>query len=362
VKTEKILKHIAAETGFQEKAIAEKIENIKNNGPVVPFKLEIHVHEDCFCNCLFCINKEWRNQKNKKELEQANLDGNVLEKIVSEAKELNINSISFSGGGEPLLNPNTLQAIKKANSLGLSTKLVTNGVLLDEKAFGILLDCSHLRVSISAASEEKFQEVQNSDIKITLKELFDKVKNFIEKRNKLGKKVEVWLSYQIIKNNSTEIEKFVTLAENAGVDGILFEFPYCVRKELMCSEEEAKNAKKTIQETAEKHKNELKISFSEETLDYLENNEKRFSHCLAPYFKLTIASNGHIFPCCQMADQGGSNHRQYSLGRLDQKTGLKKILTSENAKEKVREINPKECPDCIPSELKINNFLGELKI
>lgn len=44
-----------------------------------------------------------------------------------------INSIDFSGGGEPLLQPHLQQWLKEAKAAGCETGFLTNGLLLDEK-------------------------------------------------------------------------------------------------------------------------------------------------------------------------------------------------------------------------------------
>lgn len=54
-----------------------------------------------------------------------------LTKLIEEAKDLDFNEVSFTGG-EPLLYPGLCQLIKLSQSLGLKTDLATNGSLLNQ--------------------------------------------------------------------------------------------------------------------------------------------------------------------------------------------------------------------------------------
>ena len=98
----------------------EKIENIIKLGVLV-------CNKGCNANCSFCAGKQHRTRNP--------FDFNRLKSILNENR--NIQEISISGGGEPLLQPEdiskTLDVIKESNLPDLkSIKLYTNGILLKE--------------------------------------------------------------------------------------------------------------------------------------------------------------------------------------------------------------------------------------
>jgi uncharacterized Fe-S cluster-containing radical SAM superfamily enzyme len=84
-------------------------------------------NKGCNANCSFCAGKQHRTNEP--------FDFNLFEKILNDNKD--IQEISISGGGEPLLQPEnitqTLYLIKKSDLPNLkSIKLYTNGILLNQ--------------------------------------------------------------------------------------------------------------------------------------------------------------------------------------------------------------------------------------
>ncbi len=55
----------------------------------------------------------------------------------------------FEGGGEPLINKHTLEALRLANDLGIKTAMSTNGRLLTPE---IAASVDYLRVSLNAGT------------------------------------------------------------------------------------------------------------------------------------------------------------------------------------------------------------------
>lgn len=76
--------------------------------------------------------------------------------IVDRVGEAGIKRIIFTGGGEPLINPYTLDGMQYAKESGLSTALFTNGSLLNKEKADKLLDINpaFVRISLNAGSEE----------------------------------------------------------------------------------------------------------------------------------------------------------------------------------------------------------------
>ncbi|MBI5399342.1 radical SAM protein [Candidatus Saganbacteria bacterium] len=78
----------------------------------------------CSAACEFC--SCWQNEAAANKIEEKPLDLRPL-------RRAGINIINITGG-EPLLSPHLLPVLQQAKSLGLRTKLITNGIIYAEKA------------------------------------------------------------------------------------------------------------------------------------------------------------------------------------------------------------------------------------
>ncbi|MDI6414467.1 radical SAM protein [Solobacterium moorei] len=78
--------------------------------------------------------------------------------LLNELADLKVKSVEFSGGGEPTTHPDIIEIIRHAKSLGLNIGIVTNGNSL-EKLFPVLDAFTFIRISLDAATKDKYQFV-----------------------------------------------------------------------------------------------------------------------------------------------------------------------------------------------------------
>ena len=145
----------------------------------------------CNLECVMCY-QGFRNDAKK-----STLDENILDKIFSDFKENNLNSLMLSTS-EPLLFKNINQVLKRAEDAGImDIFLFTNGVLLNEKNTKMILESpvTRLFVSIDGYSEETYNKVRipvSKRLKLEndrLSKLEKNIRYFMEQREK--KKLEL---------------------------------------------------------------------------------------------------------------------------------------------------------------------------
>jgi len=128
----------------------------------------------CNFNCIYCHN-EWE----EKEKPFEKIDKELIESIISSAKELGASKIDITGG-EPLLEINRVKIIleisKKQN---LWTSITTNGFYLKEN-LDELKKCGlkEIHIHIPSLNSEKYREIMrgNSD----LDKVLDAIKSSVE--------------------------------------------------------------------------------------------------------------------------------------------------------------------------------------
>lgn len=73
-----------------------------------------------------------------------------------------VQSIDFTGSGEPLLNPHLFDWLTEAGNHGCQTGFLTNGLLLDNGAIGRLLEAAPewIGFSVDAAEKELYERIR----------------------------------------------------------------------------------------------------------------------------------------------------------------------------------------------------------
>ncbi len=130
-----------------------------------PLVVMIDLTSNCNQNCIFCYRSGppmLMPDGKPKFLKPGN-----FEKICKELKELNVFSITLTGG-EPTLNPNFIEAVHLLKQFGFSVTIVTNGTGITEKninRLAQLLDptCDKVELSFNAASAQVFQAINRTD-------------------------------------------------------------------------------------------------------------------------------------------------------------------------------------------------------
>jgi MoaA/NifB/PqqE/SkfB family radical SAM enzyme len=150
------------------------------------------------------------------EANRINLNYDVYQSLLCELRELRTKSITFTGGGEPLVHPKIGCMIKDALKMGFELGLVTNGVMLDkiEEHIDKFL---FIRVSLDSYTREMYEEVKGGDF-------FDKVIENIKMA--LTKNKTVGLSYVVNDKNNQRLELAQELADELGVAYIQFKPAY----------------------------------------------------------------------------------------------------------------------------------------
>lgn len=133
-----------------------KVDNILKGRAQFPITCEIDPSNYCQNNCKWCIYADYLKRN------RIHLDFNLFRSTIIQLKEGGCKSITFTGGGEPLMNPYISAMISLAASYGFQLGLITNGVLLNE-----IVDQLHhfdfIRVSLDATTTETYKRTKGTN-------------------------------------------------------------------------------------------------------------------------------------------------------------------------------------------------------
>lgn len=173
----------ARKIGFYYALVKESI----LKGWVKPITCEIDPSNSCNLDCSFCIYKQLDDE--------THLSLELYKKILGDLRDCEVKSITFTGGGEPLLNPRINEMIEVSSDFKLG--LITNGVLLDKIRPKLLKRFEFVRVSLNAGTPKTYKN-------ITGKDLFSRVIKNIHSLKKHIK--QLGISFVVTKENIDEID------------------------------------------------------------------------------------------------------------------------------------------------------------
>ena len=111
-----------------------KIQKYLKTGNVDPITIEVDPSNACNHSCPFCISGHIHLSKFKgtKFFDRRMMKKEVLMSLVKDIVKMDIQSLSWTGGGEPTQNPHLKEAIKyiKKNS-NIEMGMFTNGTMLE---------------------------------------------------------------------------------------------------------------------------------------------------------------------------------------------------------------------------------------
>lgn len=131
-----------------------------------PFSLYIFPTTFCNFKCSYCAHSQGNEEmKNQYGFVMENMAMETFEKIVVQLKEFpgKFKVISLTGHGEPMINKNLPDMIKKLKEAEVTERIevISNGSLLTRECSDQLIDAGLdiLRISLQGLSAEKYEEV-----------------------------------------------------------------------------------------------------------------------------------------------------------------------------------------------------------
>jgi MoaA/NifB/PqqE/SkfB family radical SAM enzyme len=319
--SDKILKHLG------------RVSDWLNGENTPPITVELDMTNICSHRCQECVVNYFRIN------DRSFLAPRLAKKIILQLAKNKIKGLIFTGGGEPLCNPCTLDMVKLARSKGLDVGFITNGSLLDYKSSSVLLNnCTWLRVSLDAGSPRVFKLTHGLD-----RNEFDKIIKNIALLVKIKKKIKslctIGIGFLTSDYTKPDMLKATLLASRLGVDYLQFrpmqihnggKFGYHwtdVHSEI---EKCMKHSSNGFQVLCSQYKYEMinDIRFG-----------RYYKKCYGQQFATVISASGKMYICCHTR-----GYEKYCIGDLNRQK-FKEIWDSKRRQDAIKSIDFK---DCIP--------------
>ena len=163
-------------------------------------QLDLELNGGCNYACPMCPQASGREKNFLRKLPFS-----VFEKIVADAKQYGLDTVSLHGSGEPTLNADMPDFVRHVKSQGVRCISFTNGYRLGQKMARGLIEAGLdvLRVSAIGYNRESYAHWMSVDAFETVRE---NVRGFVELNRRMGGKSEVHLYHLVIDAERTEDE------------------------------------------------------------------------------------------------------------------------------------------------------------
>jgi len=259
----------------------------------LPAAIDVEPNVRCNLKCEMCQVTTWSRQ-------QPDLEPDALEAILDQFPT--VVKVKLQGMGEPTMNRDYPELVKRARARGLYVQTTTNGTLLGKDRGRQLLDSGidQINVSIDGATAATHEAIRaGSSFERTL----ENVRAMVQRRGSARAPIiEAWCVGQ--KANAHELPDLVRLVKELGLDRLSVQHDLTDwGKEEFRDRVEERNLESDLDhwiERARKVAAEVGLSFdlhSGNRFD-LDKGER----CPWPWTSTYVTAEGKISPCCFLAD------------------------------------------------------------
>lgn len=276
----------------------DRIRDLRAGKDIVPTHVQIILSDLCNQNCHFCAyrmdggfsTEKFADDKGNKNPNRMIPTAKAKE-ILDDCAALGVGAIEFTGGGEPTVHPQCFEIIEYAQSLGMETGLVTNGVRL--KAHPAVENLTWLRISLDAGQEETYEKIRDS-------KAWHKVMACLKMAGTLVKPY-VGVGFVVTRENYRELAQACRIVKDAGIPYVRVSAMFSTGGELYYVGierwiEDQIAAAKELQDDTFKV-----VDFFADRVNDLRMKAPEYSFCGEQQFVLYIGGDQKVYTCCTNA-------------------------------------------------------------
>jgi sulfatase maturation enzyme AslB (radical SAM superfamily) len=335
----------------------DRIEAMRDGYQVVPAQVQLILSDLCNQDCHFCSYRMSGGLSSEQFPENGNKNPNrkiPTEKaieILNDCASLGVGAIQFTGGGEPTVHPDHLQLFEYAQTLGLETSLVTNGILLRDGWEYILPKMKWIRVSVDAANEAQYGSVRrvNPSLYYTV---LTHIKQLASEIQKQGTDCLLGVGYVLTKENWTDVYEGVARLRDTGAHNVRLSamFSDAGKSYYEGVYDQIKDAIERVKELATPEFSVVDL-FGDRINDLVQHSPD-YDFCGYQQFNMYIGGNLRVYRCCTTAY---TKH-----GEVGDLTGqsLASWFYSQQKTNSYAHFSPRTCSTCqFNSKNKVINYL-----
>jgi MoaA/NifB/PqqE/SkfB family radical SAM enzyme len=314
---------------------------------VAPVSVEIDATNFCGHGCRFCSfgteESQGYRQTNMVEFPTARMLS-----LLEELADAGVKSVTFTGGGEPLIHRHISAILEKATSVGLEWGVVTNGAsLIGRSARAIADHATFCRVSLDSGSSETHQ-ITHRVKKPQFAQILDNMRHVrsLALGRAIANPITLGASFCVMRSNWKEIYAAALAVKEHGGDYLEVRPTYPTdwrgdgwNEDL--TREEVESAKVELLHT-QTHLNDGTFSVigMVDRFDALHGYQKLYTKCRSGAVSTVIGADGRIWQCCVQRGMDG-----FEAGNVMNRP-FRDVWQDVQHKAMVDGINVNKCPRC----------------
>ncbi|MFH1201761.1 MAG: radical SAM protein [Candidatus Omnitrophota bacterium] len=315
---------------------------------IYPVTCELDPSNLCNHNCIWCMYANFKKEKPKL------MPRKIMFNLIRELGQMHVKSIIFTGGGEPLMNPATLGAIRYAKELKMEVGLVTNGGLMTEGCCReIIKNCTFVRISLDATDRRSHASLHRP--KDLSQDNFDKIienLKYLVRLRKDKKSPTIGIAFLVHPLNYSQIYQATKLAKDVGVDYIQIRPVYIPGKKIL--ERMMPKIEGLVLKSLKLSDKNFSVIPMLHRFDEMSAFERNYSSCVAHNLIAAVGADCLVYLCCQL-----KGDPRFSFGSLKEKS-FSQIWNSQKREKIINRINLHKCPPCRLNKYnELIHFLGQ---
>ena len=305
----------------------DRVVEFLNEKKVDPINIEIDPSNACNHSCPFCISGHLHLSKYKgtEFFNRQMMKKEILIQLAKDLSKTKTKSISFTGGGEPTMNPHLKEAIdylKKNSSIEMG--MFTNGSMFSRFNLfeTIVTSLTWVRISLDSGISENYDKLRVTNSSNNFNVVISNIKKLIEYKKRFNSDITIGVGFVVTKDNYNEILAFADLFKDIDVD-------YCQYKPEIIQVERNLSDSKKDQIPAEFWANKV-INLLDEASKILGNKfqcnsyklkdlivhkdkqyGREYKQCIGSQFQPCIGADGEVYVCTSHR-----GHKERSYGNL----------------------------------------------
>lgn len=272
----------------------DKLNQIKENKRIAPIYIRIKPTNYCNHNCYYCSYADNELGLRDTVYKKDQISWEKMKEIIKDMKEMGVRAVTFSGGGEPLVYPYIVQAMKNVLEAGIELSIITNGQLLKEEKAEILANAKWVRISCDSANAKTYAKIRKID-ELAFDELCQNIKEFAKIKKDY---CEFGINFVVNHENADQVYDIAKLMKTLGVNHV--KFAARITKNIFEYHETFKDSviKQLYQAQQELEDSKFKIiNKYEGDFDSAMVFKRKYHKCYIQNLVTTIAADSKVYFC-----------------------------------------------------------------
>lgn len=302
-------------------AHVDRLAAIKAGNKPPPINIEIDLSNRCDRGCSWC-HFSYTHTRGPLAGKVATPDGRIpggdlmdydlAKGIITQAVNIGVRSITWTGGGEPTLHPKFDNIIEFAHRWGMPQGIYTHGGFISEERAALLKRCMKwVYISMDECTAEQYQQTKGS-------RGFEQVKQGIRNLAAAQGAATIGVGFLLHKNNYLQIPQMIALGLGLGADYVQF-------RPTVVYDQQSPNV--PAEDTAwltdcikilAVHKDTPGVLADIERFEmYRDWNGRSYSTCYWTQVQTVITPNGSVWACVNKREHGAALVGNLKAERLD---------------------------------------------